>query len=479
MESSINHFSQGEQEFCNNRKGHRATLSKLLRSLIPIIVLLIHVLEGHAQWESLGNGLDLLPASVWAISAPDSITIWATTWDDINFVAYDEICKTTDGGENWEVVEVELNISEWMGSIFALDDQTAWVIGANLTTPPTGEIYKTSDGGESWVHQSTAFTGVDQAPTSIYFWNENEGLAFGGSDLGNTNALISIYRTVNGGNNWTEIPIDELPEQFVGEGMSNELGNGNHAVVGNHVWFPTTEGRVFYSDDRGMTWSVADTELSESAPHNVVSIAMRDFLHGLLISDDPNKVYRTMNGGLTWEDTDFNNDIIQINQITYVPGTEGTYMMQDGWSNDANIALVSTDEGETWNIIDMEESVAVVEFLSPTVGFAGGYIYAEDDGGLFKWNNTDILLSTGPVYENTNIELFPVPVTDILQVKLAGNDLIAHIAIYDLLGKELLRQESSNTNQLNSVNVSDLESGTYMLEMVSSQSRATRQFVKY
>jgi len=93
-----------------------------------------------------------------------------------------EICRTTDGGENW----VKQYMSGYaLKSLFFIDNQTGWAAGED------GFIMKTADGGESWI---SICSGSDQTLNSVKFINDQIGWITGENGL--------ILKSVDGGDSW-------------------------------------------------------------------------------------------------------------------------------------------------------------------------------------------------------------------------------------------------------------------------------------
>ncbi|MBL0358034.1 MAG: T9SS type A sorting domain-containing protein [Chitinophagaceae bacterium] len=80
------------------------------------------------------------------------------------------------------------------------------------------------------------------------------------------------------------------------------------------------------------------------------------------------------------------------------------------------------------------------------------------------------------VSEKTAVGVYPNPAADVLYVKgLAGNDPGRYIEIYDMTGRKIL----VNNNPGNSVNISTLRSGTYLIRVIQNKTGVyTGQFIK-
>lgn len=102
-------------------------------------------------------------------------------------------------------------------------------------------------------------------------------------------------------------------------------------------------------------------------------------------------------------------------------------------------------------------------------------------GGFVKYNNIgknriarlniDSLLS----YKNNNIfdfKLFPNPTSDSIQISLQENLRLEKVNIYNALGQLLVTENSNN------ITISSLMQGTYFVEVITDQGKATKSIIK-
>lgn len=77
-----------------------------------------------------------------------------------------------------------------------------------------------------------------------------------------------------------------------------------------------------------------------------------------------------------------------------------------------------------------------------------------------------------------NISFYPNPAIDEIVIDLASNELAGELQIFDLLGRQLIHQAINSTR--NSINVSSLKTGTYILQVVTEDGkRFSNTFLKY
>ncbi|MBK8562434.1 MAG: hypothetical protein IPN76_03570 [Saprospiraceae bacterium] len=348
----------------------------------------------QAQWTGLGTGISAPPRSLFGLSVVNENIVWGFSWDEINIAPSKEFTRTLDGGQTWIPGFLdEVDAGLYSGHVFAFNADTAWLSTSSLQNPVTGKVYKTTDGGETWVWVDTLFNGFNQAPTAIHFFDAEKGVAFGAPFSAFYNNQILIYTTSDGGNSWTEVAV---PPQLAGEGITDRVANGVYAAIGSEIWFPSTKGRVFKSSDYGNTWAAYQAPLQGATPHDPISIAMKDHLNGLLISDNPNEAFRTTDGGETWIPIAFPSQPAAF-QVEYIPETEGTYIIHDGFFHNSPDILVTYDDGESWQIIATNVSMESLEFLSPTLGFGCTAFTHPNFGGMYKWSGPSL---SGRIFVN-------------------------------------------------------------------------------
>jgi photosystem II stability/assembly factor-like uncharacterized protein len=185
--------------------------------------------------------------------------------------------------------------------IEALDEDTAILLSAGSPA----KIYRTADGGMSWkesysnLHPKIFFNSMD-------FWDASNGIAV--SDP--IDGYFFVIRTGDGGKSWGIIPGMKMPKALQGE--ANFAGSGTCLTVHGktHVWFGTggASARIFFSADRGKTWSASDTPIIAGEPSTgIFSVAFRDRLNGIIVGGDYKKIHQaeksaaiTRDGGKTW-----------------------------------------------------------------------------------------------------------------------------------------------------------------------------------
>ncbi|HTU33294.1 MAG TPA: hypothetical protein VMF66_05785 [Candidatus Acidoferrum sp.] len=249
-------------------------------------------------WKQLNVGT---AASFRGLSVVNDDVVWASGTQGT-------VIRTVDRGKTWDVRHVAGAENQDFRGIRAFDAQNAVIMSTGNAEKGLAAIYRTSDGGQSWTLSfAPKTTGVFF--DSIAFWDRNRGVVL--SDP--VNGQFVLFRTVDGGVTWTQIPPQKFPPALKGEG-SFAASNSCIALQGEkNIWFVTggaSVARVLRSNDAGETWKVAETPVRPpNASSGLFSIAFRDAHHGVAVGGDyanPGNspiptIIRTSDGGQTWQ----------------------------------------------------------------------------------------------------------------------------------------------------------------------------------
>ncbi|HMO41616.1 MAG TPA: T9SS type A sorting domain-containing protein [Saprospiraceae bacterium] len=413
-----------------------------MRSLRPFALTTLCLLFAtglSAQWQSLGSNITTFPRSVYGLSAPNASTIWAVTIHPSFTAPARQFTRSFNGGVAWQsgVIDPTNGADFTAISIFALDQNNAWVTMADLGTQRLGRIYKTSNGGINWVEQVGSFRNLNNGVQAVHFFDQSVGFAYGSAATGDPQAdTLRIWRSTNGGTSWPRIPAAALPTPLAGEGVWVYYGNGSYDVAGDTIWFGTRRGRVWRSPDRGVSWQA----FSVGADVPVYSVAFTNARRGIATSDG--RAFRTWDGGLTWEEITSLPASFVYYQIAKIPDSDGAYGLvyegSDMFYNDFRFAYTLND-GDDWEMTT-PRPIEVITFLSPTQGWGGGRVLSSSNGGVYRWTG-----SIGPVtsthempLDEQGLRIYPNPFAEGFTIEWeAERSTPMDYAITDLTGKTL------------------------------------------
>jgi len=241
-----------------------------------------------------------------------------------------EVFKTTDGGENWTKTAYKS-----FAKLDVISEDIVYGIHNNYF------LEKTIDGGSNWgLYESLYFIkDIDFISEDIGF-SIQTNQSIGGWIMDSINGVIYvgdiIFKTSNGGANW-----DFLSPLFDVDG----------------VYLDNLEDICFISENIGFC-----TDNLGSLGHII---------------------YKTIDGGLTWNAVDEIPNYVEFNFIS-----------EDiGYYNDNTYIYKTTDSGLTWGVID-QIRFNDFDFISDGVGFGSGMnssgIWKTIDGGL-TWNTVSTM----------------------------------------------------------------------------------------
>jgi photosystem II stability/assembly factor-like uncharacterized protein len=301
------------------------------------------------------------------------------------------VLRTHDGGQTWsEVTPPEDSLSDIGGMVSS--GSNAWV-----TYLGTDRVWRTTDGGATW---TASEAGYPQGQFATFeFTDAQYGWMLQEVESGFGSQLVSLFRTIDGGDAWQEIinPYESEDLQSCRKsGMSfygTDTGWVTYDCEGTYL-----EAFLDISDDAGQSWTEGQLPLPEGAAQStdegwctsssprltaersgslIVTCVVDE---GSVLSESA-YLYLTEDAGETWEIRDypggqpnFFNDgtILALGRDQYLStdsgvnwakiktvSWDGQYSFVDpnlGWAvatSDDEIALVVTsDGGRTWEIIE-------------------------------------------------------------------------------------------------------------------------------
>lgn len=252
--------------------------------------------------------------------------------------AMGSILKTVDGGNTWDVVLESPKSGEYLvkgleGLAFCNMNRGFACGFADKWESPWPQLWKTTDGGDNW--QLVKFEGEPQHPSTetfndIKFWDDENGVL---------SCLTAIYYTEDGGDTWILSEIESNKWNNIEAEMSiMKLCYGDK----NTVYGVGKDYQIFKSIDGGKKWNLVNS-LQPGAGRYYMNAAFRDANYGIIVSDDTSNgmVYITEDGGNTLSEAQTNaytlySSVIFVNDTTvYIGGAE-------------SILLKSEDAGKTW-----------------------------------------------------------------------------------------------------------------------------------
>lgn len=320
-------------------------LPKLL-AVVPALVVLTALTAFTPQrlpsWELSNTGVT---ARLRGLSVVSGRVAWASG-------SAGTVLRTVDGGRTWRQVGPAGTADLQFRDIEAFGTDRAVVL--SIGDGEQSRVYATDDGGQTWTE---TFRNSD--PSAFYdcmaFFDRHRGLALSDPVDGH----FRIASTSDGGRSWRVLPTSGMPAALPGEfafaasgtclvTAPTTAGSQGADRGAGRAWFATGGGaaaRMFSTDDRGLSWTVADTPVPSGPSAGIYSLAFRDARHGIAVGGDfttpttaPHAAAVTRNGGKTWisavaEPGEYRSGVTWVprpGQVALAVGPTGSDISYDG-----------------------------------------------------------------------------------------------------------------------------------------------------
>ena len=280
-------------------------------------------------------------ASFRGLSVVDKNTVWASG-------TRGTVIRTTDGGGTWSVIKVPDAEKLDFRDIEAFDANTAYIL--SIGNGDSSRIYKTTDGGKSW---------------TLQFKNTNEKAFFDAMACWDRNNCVAMSDPIDGkyvligtkdGTTWKAMDTDKMASAKTGEAAFAASGTCLITQGRDRLLLVSggTDARVFRSENRGVSWLVADTPIVKGAAGSgIFSIAMLNGKRGIIVGGNYEKpeendrsLAHTLDGGRTWVAgsglSGFRSAVVYIDGQTVIAvGSSGSDISNDGGKSWRNIDKLS------------------------------------------------------------------------------------------------------------------------------------------
>ena len=405
-----------------------------------VLVLLLNSFTMNAQWSAVHFDQHNIFQKLSAVTANTVFVIGVEPVNHQNF-----ILRTNDGGTNWDSISFNTaNDTFLLRDIFFVDANTGFTGGSRNGIQV---LMKTTDNGNSWT-EITPDTSAAGLILSLYFVNSQTGFAGSGT---------SFYKTLDQGTTWTSMPVPFFIRGLFFEDGNNGFSCGDSAVA-----------IVKQTADAGQSWNTVLTAMDPNL--FVSSFAKLDFINpntGFTVMDNTNKLYRTLDGGNSWQ-TIIVDSVDVIRDFDFISQDTGHVLAEVAWAQEFRI-LLTVDGGQSWTM----------EYTTGWNFYGGGVIlnscsfveqtgYVTGTNGLVKRYFPSAAGINEEEFEGTT-SLFPNPISVSGTLQITNwhelKTKYAELKIYDAFGREVFRSEISGPEV--ELNRDNMPEGIYLYRINS------------
>ncbi|MDD5362393.1 MAG: T9SS type A sorting domain-containing protein [Ignavibacteria bacterium] len=387
-----------------------------------------------------------------SVSAASSNTAWICGASGV-------VLKTTNTGINWVNVSSGIPSANTLISISAVDENLALVVGYNSTNT---YMYRTSNGGTNWTQVLTESGFYD----AVFMVNANTGFMAGDP----VNSRWSLWKTSNGGVNWDSTGI------FCAAGTTSEAGwNNAMYVVYPKIWIGTNNTLIRYSSNWGASWSGLPT------PGEVNGYALCfDWANGNAgLMAGATAMLQTTNSGFGWTAVTMlgTGNVVGIT-FTNLPVDNFTI---PAWYVRTSTTIYASVNGTTWTT---EYTAPAGNFNAISQAKPGRGIWAVRSNGGIAYHTiiADIKKLGNETPANFKLnQNYPNPFNPETKIKFQiPKSGFVTLKVYDALGKEiktLVDQNLSTGFYEIGFTADNLSSGIYFYKLISGDFTETRKML--
>ncbi len=314
---------------------------------------------------------------------------------------------------------------------------------------------------------------LDPNNTNTLYWNGRTRL-WRLDDL--HDIAITGDKTNKEPDHWVEIAESNI---LVGAGVITDIEMSPAGL--NQVWYGTSQGDVYRLDNANSLSPVMVDLTSDAFPNSgyVSCIAVDPF--------DPNKILVTFanysitsifyseDGGLTWIDIGGNLEE-NLDGSGAGPAVLWAEQYPDGTLFvGTTVGLFTTDQPDSSNttwVLEAGIGNVVINHMDYRT-YDGKMIVGTHGNGVYSTNLTPAFASTVESNVAHSVLVYPTITTEVLNVSAEKSE---RVEIYNLQGKLVLT--TATTSDFTTLNVSALNSGTYVIVVYYDKTRVVKKFVK-
>ncbi len=324
--------------------------------------------DGGEYWRPVFDAQPDHAIGALAVASSDPQVIWAGTGEPhirSNVSIGNGVYKSTDGGESWQEMNMKWPSRTARIVIHPTNPDIVYVAALGHSHGPQKErgIFRTLDGGNTWKHvlpidENTGASSLEMDPNNpriLYAGMWEVTVHTWGRDSGGDGS--GIYKSKDGGETWTRLQGNGLPELPVGKVdicLTPANSNRVYALIETGDGVPwngeeTESGELWRSDDAGANWQLMthDRNLGGRTGY---------YNNCVVLPDDENEVFfltaalvRSIDGGRTGTVLTGRQRPGGDYHDLWIDPTNGDRMIV---ANDGGTAITLT-RGKTWHRLQL------------------------------------------------------------------------------------------------------------------------------
>ena len=406
--------------------------------------MILRTLDAGNSWTNLAG----YNVSLRKISFTSPLSGWVSGVANANVLLH-----TTDGGKHWNThfpLDTLKDIS--YGPVF-INEQTGWYV--SVTKAGVKSLVKTSDGGATWQPLPTL---PPSRIIAIFPVSESILIEQSGSP-------VEWNISKDGGTTW------ELHEFF------NEMSASNFVIspVSGLGIAAGKLGAVGVSRDGGRTWSYAPSAPEEQKQLYIPAIIDDN---NWWIGGNEGWLVSTNDGGKTWRNRTAPNipSYTNILNLAFTDAKNG--VLSVAGSPGEFYAYMTTDGGDTWFIPEtspLGRSTGLATSLS--ISPDGTFWVSGRNGMMLTWKPETSGVEEEHIPSNGENALTLSPNPTSTSFTISGIDNIVSVKLMNSLGVEVVSRKLLVVSGKLEVDVSDLASGIYFVQMRTVTGMITKPIV--